>query len=106
MNGVSTTYSYTNTNGSAADPFDRLSLAKRALSIAAEETHTAFSYPNLTTVTEKQDQVNLDDGAIVSTIGSAGRTEVTMYPKRTSTGDPGGQVKIDGKVTEKLSFKP
>ncbi len=47
-----------------------------------------------------------DGSAQFSKDGAAGKTEVTMYPKRTSTGDPGGQVKVDGKVTEKLSFKP
>ncbi len=60
-NGVSTTYSYT------GDLFDRLLEAKQAVS-KTEETHVAFSYPNLTTVTTKQDQTILDDGVVQTTV--------------------------------------
>ncbi len=60
-NGVSTTYSYT------GDLFDRLLEAKQAVS-KTEETHVAFSYPNLTTVTTKQDQTSLDDGVVQTTV--------------------------------------
>lgn len=38
--------------------------------------------------------------------GPNGKEEITMYPQRTSTGGPGGQVKENGVITGKLSFKP
>jgi RHS repeat-associated protein len=48
------------------------------------------------------------DGSIQykGTLPNGDTVEVTMYPVRSSTGVPGGQVKINGQITEKLSFKP
>jgi RHS repeat-associated protein len=63
LNGVITDYVY---NSPSVDPYDRLLLVKRAVG-KLEETHIAFSYPNLTTVTTKQDQSSLNDGAIATT---------------------------------------
>ena len=59
-NNISTIYSY------SGDPFDRLLSATRA-SGTAVQTATAFTYPNPTTVTAKQDQTSINDGAIQST---------------------------------------
>jgi RHS repeat-associated protein len=88
VNGVSTSYAYAT---STADPFDRLLLAKRAVG-KAEETHTAFSYPNLTTTIEKQDQNSLDDGVVTTTVlyDGLGRLKQTQH-----TSDPEGTDYID-----------
>lgn len=73
-NKVPTTYSYGysySTSTGTPEPFDRLKQVQRALGVAGSpspETHIAFSYPNLQTVTTNQDQTTKDDGAIMSTV--------------------------------------
>ena len=59
-NSAVTTYTY------SGDPFDRLIFVQQAFG-RPEEAHTAFSYPNLTTVTTSQDQKVKDDGLIATT---------------------------------------
>jgi RHS repeat-associated protein len=84
VNGVSTNYAYATPT---ADPFDRLLLGKRAVG-KTEETHTAFSYPNLTTTIEKQDQNTLADGVVTTTVlydglGRLTQTQLTSDPEGT-----------------------
>jgi YD repeat-containing protein len=64
LNGIVTNYIY---NVPSVDPFDRLLQVQRAFGITGQETHIAFSYPNLTTVTTQQDQSSLNDGVISTT---------------------------------------
>jgi len=73
-NSTVTSYSY------SGDPFDRLLSVQRAVSTPAE-AHTTFSYPNLTTVTTKQDQASIGDGAIVTTslFDGLGRLSQTQH---------------------------
>jgi hypothetical protein len=71
ITGIQTAYSYSS-SPSSPEPFDRLLKAKRGLNQNGIETHIAFSYPNIQTVTTKQDQASLDDGALATTVSYDG----------------------------------